>query len=1285
MPRLIAARFESVGHSDARLDGLVLRFGGHDNEPTDSVLWLRNGGGKSSILNLIFSVLRPSQREFLGSEADAGVRELMHYVSPDDTASVCLQWSLDGDSSFGETGQVMTGVSMQQLPGGTGLRRLYYSVLVSDGTSSSLSIDSLPLVAFKNGSRHVLRLPAIKEELEKLEGRSGVSVFTTEIQKTWAQHLTKVQLDPEVFGYQLKMNRSEGVADEIFRFSSDAAFADFVLEMVLPVETADNVSTNLSQFSEHVAEGPQLEQERDALNAAEEVLVPTVELAKQRDGERSILVEATQTIERVEQMVSTARGAREEEIREAEKAVAHQDALLRQASEHVDASECDIAVYRDLLARAAHNERETEESTVQAEVRRLEGRVGGVYSSAEILVDLHRVREELSALQGERLAALEREGRLEPQGRSSVIGALESEREKLESEVESTAHRHHEVVDCKVEAIVEARVAEVEGKALDDELGDVRSRYARLAECSALQRALEDETPDLSILGDEAILRITSRITEVSDAMLMAKLDAMDSRRALEWLESRGTLPPPIDAERVQRVLVDAGLSACTGGAFLSMSEDSDWVLDALEVHPELASGVIVEAEELDRARKVINDTDFDIASPVVVGTPDDLSKRGPARLVVLPPRAFYDRGRAADEKLRMKAIHECAMDHLERCIAERDSLERAQVELSELVERYPLAWSVQRQKHLREIHEVVNTAQDRVRSLDGEAGLLSEERTTLQARLTEVERKLFEEQQTHTENLQGQIIVFKERVGELEQKHESRLAKYGGIVLSEVETLIEEARAGQGLEPLREEEERSLDRARRSAADARSSVALAEHEARRLEERLKELSAQGREGFVTAARKRSSLWNVSRIESELEQARKCTSIAERDVRTATSHRDSASKTVGEKRDELQLIDRFAHRLVGAQRGLPDIDALKMALGDEDASVADKTAETVAIDATQPLESLDRWVDQAVTRLDTALDRYRELEQRGRQVSRGLERFASSTLADVLPEAMRDRFRERDLDVLLTQAAALLEDVRVRSGNIDAELLQVDHHRSLIATGLEYTTDRALEILRSLEQASIFPSDVPSWGGLPFLEVALRTPSTAVERKIVAERVIDRAVRQRDVPSGLRLVQSMIRELVKGGKLTIRMLKPDVHRRQDYISISSLGALSGGERLTAAILLYCTLARMRAQRRGEASAPTSVLILDNPVGACSHPRFLELQREMARSHAVQLVFTTGVEDLEALARVPNILRLRNAHTDARGRRRVTKEPLPIDVVRIARADPAPSRSSKIAA
>lgn len=112
MPHLRALRLESIGHRDARFEGLTLRFTDPAGAPCDSVLWLRNGGGKSSILNLLFSLLRPHQREFLGSEAEARVRELDDYLSPDDTGSVCLCWQLD-QGGGGAAPQLLTGVCME--------------------------------------------------------------------------------------------------------------------------------------------------------------------------------------------------------------------------------------------------------------------------------------------------------------------------------------------------------------------------------------------------------------------------------------------------------------------------------------------------------------------------------------------------------------------------------------------------------------------------------------------------------------------------------------------------------------------------------------------------------------------------------------------------------------------------------------------------------------------------------------------------------------------------------------------------------------------------------------------------------------------------------------------------------------------------------------------------------------------------------------------------------------------------------------------------------------------
>src|SRR5262249_46690108 len=76
MPRLARLRLVSVGHPSARFGDLVLDFRDSVGRATDATLWLRNGGGKSSLLNLFFALVRPDRREFLGNRAEAKQRRL---------------------------------------------------------------------------------------------------------------------------------------------------------------------------------------------------------------------------------------------------------------------------------------------------------------------------------------------------------------------------------------------------------------------------------------------------------------------------------------------------------------------------------------------------------------------------------------------------------------------------------------------------------------------------------------------------------------------------------------------------------------------------------------------------------------------------------------------------------------------------------------------------------------------------------------------------------------------------------------------------------------------------------------------------------------------------------------------------------------------------------------------------------------------------------------------------------------------------------------------------------
>src|ERR1051326_8177238 len=95
MPRLSRLRLVGIGHPSARFDDLLLDLRDAAGRATDTTLWLRNGGGKSSLLNLFFALLRPDRREFLGNRAEAKQRRLEDYVLSRDRGVVVAEWELD--------------------------------------------------------------------------------------------------------------------------------------------------------------------------------------------------------------------------------------------------------------------------------------------------------------------------------------------------------------------------------------------------------------------------------------------------------------------------------------------------------------------------------------------------------------------------------------------------------------------------------------------------------------------------------------------------------------------------------------------------------------------------------------------------------------------------------------------------------------------------------------------------------------------------------------------------------------------------------------------------------------------------------------------------------------------------------------------------------------------------------------------------------------------------------------------------------------------------------------
>lgn len=130
---------------------------------------------------------------------------------------------------------------------------------------------------------------------------------------------------------------------------------------------------------------------------------------------------------------------------------------------------------------------------------------------------------------------------------------------------------------------------------------------------------------------------------------------------------------------------------------------------------------------------------------------------------------------------------------------------------------------------------------------------------------------------------------------------------------------------------------------------------------------------------------------------------------------------------------------------------------------------------------------------------------------------------------------------------------------------------------------------------------------------------------------------------------GMSLLLRGVAAALQPRGVAVEILKPDAVLRAERVPVGQMGdVFSGGQLLTAAIALYCTMAALRSNDRGrDKQRHAGTLFLDNPIGRANATYLLELQRAVADALGVQLLYTTGLFDTTALAEFPLVIRLRN--------------------------------------
>jgi len=512
--------------------------------------------------------------------------------------------------------------------------------------------------------------------------------------------------------------------------------------------------------------------------------------------------------------------------------------------------------------------------------------------------------------------------------------------------------------------------------------------------------------------------------------------------------------------------------------------------------------------------------------------------------------------------------------------------------------------------------------------------------------------------------------------------------------------------RSGAWPEDLGDDPAMPLDALRRNQRDAlralesRASQSVLADRVQGLEQRV---ANANREVGLRSADDRSAaarlLASPDAQESQLRSA--ALELARHDDREAAENRGAAQSQVKQRRTDLDAVERQYRN--PPRRTLPTAPASSVeadALVAEQETLSQQAQDRVS-QAENLIEGLDQQARQIKTRqqmlstlleslphvgetdLNSGVEPFTDSEDAAREYARNArDTIAAATKKVSASESgltaavdqirrtagrfagisgpMKDRVSNDPPSVLGPHAGDLAAKLRLRAQTLIGELESIAKDQIILSEALAHLVKESLDMLGKAERGSQMNTTSGSWAGRKILRISFDRPDDA-DLVVYAERVIDRIVQKGLKPEGMPLLKAAVHEAAGPRGYTVKVLKPSDDATATTEDISRLAKWSGGEKLTVCVALYCTLAALRAAHTERTGRSGGVLLLDNPIGRASSASLVRLQRDVAASHGVQLVYTTGVKDPAAVVQFPNVIRLDNREGRTRNRRYIVAE------------------------
>jgi hypothetical protein len=371
----------------------------------------------------------------------------------------------------------------------------------------------------------------------------------------------------------------------------------------------------------------------------------------------------------------------------------------------------------------------------------------------------------------------------------------------------------------------------------------------------------------------------------------------------------------------------------------------------------------------------------------------------------------------------------------------------------------------------------------------------------------------------------------------------------------------------------------------------------------------------------------------------------------------ARSEGQLAEKQASECKQQANRLEATLEKLSGLKDRLQDLSTTHADLMQHAQEDMTDVAEEGTVAPMEDVANCQSAINRLASGLIAAKRKWYDLDAAAEQAVKAVHDWCRNDRFASLRDGVAARFIQFGAIDIENRLAYFREHLSTRLEQIDADLAEADKQRDVVVDAAMSAVTQALELLARIARLSRLPDSVPG-GGRYFLDIDTNAPENPAERRARVAELIDEVIESGSVENGLELVQRATRRVAR--PLRVRVLHPDLDSSGTRVSIHQMANFSGGERLTGAILLYCALARLRGQQLGITKKRTSVLLLDNPIGTVSRVRYLDLQREVARALGVQLIYATGVHDIDAIASLPNVIRLQNSRRDIRRGRRVVE-------------------------